>query len=223
MNNNYISLTDFMLIVHKSESTIRRFIKEVLVSSNSLIIKIKNKYYMDKVLLDYFKYPYSYRISVSYFIFKIIQYPKMKVKKEKMKEEAFSQFEPYYESMYADLSRVSWNLFGHVSYHREISLVDCIYVFEKLYRKLKRKFGSQIYLFYTTEKDKSRRGHHNHFLLYAFERDTLPGIKCFIDAFFRKNYFALTDVRIYDREKDGLRYIMKDIQIINDGFELLNY
>jgi hypothetical protein len=222
MNNIYISLTEFMLIVNKSETTVRRFIKEVLISCNSLIIKIKNKYYLDKVLLDYFKYPYSYRISVSYFIFKIIQYPKMKVNKEKVKEEAYAQFEPYYETLYNDLSRVDWNLFCHVSYNREIPIEDCIYFFEKLYRKLKQKFGSQIYLFYTTEKDKSRRGHHNHFLLYSSESDTLPGIKYFIDAFFRRNYLGLTDVRIYDRKKDGLRYIMKQVPQINDGFELLS-
>ena len=216
-------MNDFIVQSGKSKSLVREFLKRVKDLSNSFIIKVKNKLYIDKVLLEYFKLPNNYKVSISYFIFKIISYPKMKVNRESMKEEAHSQFVPYYETMYTDLSQIDWNLFGHVSYNREIPIVDCIFLFEKLYIRLKRKFGSNVCLFYTTEKDKERRGYHNHLVLNTSDYDTLPGIKCFIDAYFRRNNLGLTDIRIYDRKKDGLRYIMKDLHIINDGFEFLNY
>ena len=216
MNNTYISLTEFMTIVHKSETTIRRFIKEVLINCNTLIIKVKNKYYLDKILLEYFKYPYSYRISVSYFIHSVI-------KKPARSPVTFSeyQFEPYYETMYNDLSNIDWNIFGSVTYSREIPIVDCIYLFERLFRRIVRKFRCHVSLFYTTEKDKLRKGYHNHFVFHATDCDALSEIKNFIDGYFRRNNLGLTDLRIYDWGKNGLRYIMKEIPQINDGFELL--
>lgn len=216
-------MNDFIFQSGKSKSLVREFLRMVKDLSNSLIIKVKNKLYIDKILLEYFKLPNNYKVSVSYFIFRIINYPKMKVTREKMKKEANSQFELYTETLYNDLSEIDWNLFGGVTYSKEVSIEDCIYFFEKLYRKLKRKFGSHICLFYTSEKDKARKSHHNHFVLKTSDIDNLWEIKYFIDSYFRRNNRGVTDIRKYDGSKPGLRYIMKDIPTINDGFEFLNY
>lgn len=222
MNKTYISLNDFISLSGKSKSLVREFLRMVKDLSNSFFIKVKNKVYIDKILLEYFKLPNTYKVSVSYFIFRIINYPRMKANNERMKEEAHSNYEPYYETIYNDLSQRSWDLFGHVSYTKEITIVDCIYLFEKLHKKLKKNFGSQIIMFYTTEKDKARKGYHNHFVLKTSDIDNIWEIKYFIDSYFRRNNRGITDIRKYEGSKQGLRYIMKDIPEVNDGFELLS-
>lgn len=208
MDNVYISLNDFIIESKKSDSTIRKFIKEIDLANSHWVKKIKNRYYLNKRLLEYFTIPY--KISFSYWVYAFVN------RSNKPKCQSLSQaWEDY-------LLNKEWNYFGHVSYERETSMLDCMYLFDRLIKKIRKSIKSKVEIFYTSERNKIRRkGFHSHFVLYSSNVKDLENIKTIIDSFFRRNALGLTDIERYIRELDGVKYIMKEININKDGFGLI--
>lgn len=208
MENIYVSINDFKVKSKISESTIRTFIKEVLRFNQDLIRIIKNKFYLSLELLDYFKNPH--RMSVSYYLFLL-----RNRNKKKNKVLLSTSWKEY-------LCTTKWDMFGHVNYEHDLSLEDCMFYFYRVEKILKRKVGHGIKLFYTTEKNKGgRKGFHNHFVLYTSDKSKLGFIKNIIDSFFRKDGLSITDIGRYIMEKKGLKYILKEVDDIKDGYDLI--
>ncbi|MGD0755920.1 MAG: hypothetical protein ABR927_12755 [Bacteroidales bacterium] len=208
MGNMYVSLKDFRIESKISESTIRNFIKEVLRFSKDLVRIIKNKYYLSKELVKYFKYPY--KMSVSYYLFLLRN--KGKRKNEVLLSTSWKEY----------LYDIKWDLWGHINYEPDLTIIDCMFQFYKVEKILRKEFGPGVKLFFTTERNKGgRKGFHNHFVLYSSDKSLLGSIKITIDLFFRRNGLSVTDVEKYIKEKKGLRYIMKEIDIIKDGYGLI--
>jgi hypothetical protein len=208
MENLYVSIDDFIIDSLISESTLRKFIKDVLRYNTDLIRKIKNKYFLSKKLIDYFKYPY--KMSVSYYLFLL----RNKDKKKKTVSLSTSLKEYIYN--------IKWDLFGHISYEPDLSIVDCMFQFYNVEKVLSKEFGPGIKIFYTTERNKGgRRGFHNHFVLYSPDKSILGSIKIIIDIYFRKYGLSLTDIERYIGKYQGLDYIMKEVNIHKDGYDLI--
>jgi hypothetical protein len=205
----YISLNDFILESKRSDSTIRKFIKEIGMVNSTWVRTIKNRYYLNKRLLEYFLVPY--KMSVSYFVFTYLN------KSKRSKTRSLS------ESMLDHLKNKEWNYFGHISYEKETSMMDCMYLFDKVIKRIKKMVKCDVEIFYTSERNKIRnKGYHSHFVLYTSNLDENENIKNIIESFFRRNALGLTDITKYIKELDGLKYIMKDINVIKDGYGLIS-
>lgn len=208
MANLYISLNDFVFESLTADSTIRKFIKEIKRYNSVLVRKIKNKYFLSKELLGYFKYPY--KISVSYFLY-LLRNPG-KRKNEVLLSTSWKEY----------LYDVEWDIWGHINYEQDLSLEECMFQFYKLNKTLRKKFGSGVKLFVTTERNKGgRKGFHNHFVLCSSDKTRIGFIKSTIDSFFRRNDLAITDVTKYIPDLGGLNYILKEIEILKDGYDLI--
>lgn len=209
MDNVYISLDDFIIESKRSDSTIRKFIKDIGVANTIWIKKIKNKYYLNKRLLEYYMVPY--KMSVSYFIYTHLE--KSRIPRNTLLS----------ESLLDHLDKHEWHFFGHVSYERETSMMDCMYLFDKVIIRIKKLVKCDVEIFYTSEKNKIRnKGYHSHFVLYASNTKELENIRNIVEYFFRKNALGLTDIQIYIRDLDGLSYIMKDIDANKDGYGFIS-
>lgn len=208
MENIFVSLNDFRVKSKVSESTVRIFIKEVLRFNRNLVRIVKSKYYLSKDLVGYFKYPY--RMSVSYYLFLLRNRGKRKY--QLLLSTSWKEY----------IYDIQWDIWGHINYEPDLTLEDCMFQFYKVEKILRKKFVSGIKIFFTTERNKGgRKGFHNHFVLYSPDKSLLGSIKITIDSFFRRNNLSVTDIERYIKEKKGLKYIMKEIDIIKDGYGLI--
>lgn len=209
MDNVYISLNDFMIESKKSDSTIRKLIKDIGVMDPIWVRKIKNRIYLNKRLLEYYLVPY--KMSVKYFVYTHLN----KSKRTRIKSLS--------ESMLDYLQSKEWSFIGHVSYERDTSMMDCMYLFDKTIKRIKRLVKCDVEIFYTSERNKIRnKGFHSHFVLYSSNAEELENIRNIIESYFRRNALALTEIQRYIRELNGLKYIMKEINIHKDGYGLIS-
>lgn len=212
MKHTYLSTNDFLFLSIRSESETRKFLQLIKSKYDDFSRVINNKYFFRKDLLLYFQYPPGSKIEK--FIFGL-----KKKNSTAKKRNDINSYQGYWKK---ELSKKDWHLFGHVSYLDNYSTEDCMYFFYKLKKFLKREIKVNIEIFYTTERNKERGGgHHNHFVLRTDCVNALSDIKVRIDSFFRRNNFSFTDIKKYNMDRDGLSYILKEIDTVKDGFDLI--
>jgi len=91
-------------------------------------------------------------------------------------------------------------------------------------RKLAIKFkGNEIRLFYTMEKNPDLSGYHAHFLLWLDAEDK-TAIKLFTENSLRgksDKQTVNTFIECFNPDEGGVGYILKEINLNPDGFDLI--
>ena len=116
------------------------------------------------------------------------------------------------------LSEFDWDFFGCVRYVHKLQLK------ERLGKKLASKYkGNEIQLFYTVEQNPVLSGYHAHFLLWLDEEDK-TAIKQFAENTLRgnsDNQTVNTYLERFNPDEGAVAYILKEINLNPDGFDLI--
>lgn len=124
----------------------------------------------------------------------------------------------------AYLSGFEWDFFGCVRYAHKLQLNSVKERMERLGKKLATKYkGNEIRLFYTVEQNADLSGYHAHFLLWL-DADDKTAIKKFTENSLRgknDNHTVNTYLERFNPDEGGVAYILKEINLNPDGFDLI--
>lgn len=124
----------------------------------------------------------------------------------------------------AYLSGFEWDFFGCVRYAHKLQLNSVKDRMERLGKKLATKYKwNEIRLFYTVEQNTDLSGYHAHFLLWLDAEDR-TAIKQFTENSLRgksDNHTVNTFMDRFNPNEGGVAYILKDINLNPDGYDLL--
>ena len=205
-----MSIKDFSYSLKKSISTITLFVKDNLKKYSNLLKKIDGKYFIHKSVMKIFN-------SINRFD---LLYKLNKSKDRVLKSGDNISVKDNIKSVVGD----EWDLFCHVNYSSTLSKELCEDQFYWLEKYIKSKGLKDITIFYTNEPNNVRNtGYHTHFVLKLKDKAKTHSVKKLIDDFFRRNDFAITVIKKYIRELDGLSYILKHINSYHDSFSLINF
>ena len=112
------------------------------------------------------------------------------------------------DSLCRKLWDMPWSFFITVAYKFDKNKKVCYNMMYTLNSELTEKYPDTIIrLFFTTERFKSRAGHHNHIVLYVKDKLIHSDVIDYIDNFFP---IDRRDIAKYDPFKAGLFYMTKD-------------
>ena len=124
----------------------------------------------------------------------------------------------------AYLSGFEWDFFGCVRYAYKLQLNSVKERMERLGKKLATKYkGNEIRLFYTVEQNPDLCGYHAHFLLWS-DSDNKTELKRFAENSLRgksDEQTVNTYIEQFNPEEGGVSYILKEISLNPDGFDLI--
>lgn len=124
----------------------------------------------------------------------------------------------------AYLSGFEWDFFGCVRYAHKLQLNSVKERMERLGKKVATKYkDNEIRLFYTVEHNPNLSGYHAHFLLWL-DADDKTAIKQFTENSLRgnsDNQTVNTFMERFNPNEGGVAYILKEINLNPDGFDLI--
>ena len=126
------------------------------------------------------------------------------------------------ESMNEFLNVIDWNIFGSVRYENKYSKYSCMRKMVQLHRHLMKKIpDTSVVLYHVSESNDYGicNDFHTHFLIYA-EGFSSTQLKSISDNFLRCFHDTTTDIRCYDKNKNGVEYINKTINWNRDAYGL---
>lgn len=122
------------------------------------------------------------------------------------------------DSLQYKLWSMEWSYFCTVAYKVDRNKRSCFKQMNNIFEHLVLKYNdTTIRIFFTTEEFTSRKGYHNHFVIYVENQKLHEQVIADIKAYFS---FDKTDFRDYDRYKAGLFYISKT-GLINEDWDIL--
>ncbi len=124
----------------------------------------------------------------------------------------------------AYLSGFEWDYFGCVRYAHKLQLNSVKERMERLGKTLATKYkGNEVRLFYTVEQNPNLSGYHAHFLLWT-DAENKAELKRFAENSLRGKSNVLTVntyIKQFYPEEGGVAYILKEISLNPDGFDLI--
>lgn len=190
----------------KSDKTIRRLSKskqsQTTQSGLALVMKEKGRIYLHRELLGLY-------VSDFYLWMEHNRLLRRRTKEINEPSAFFRQF--------------LWTWYCHVSYEIPRNELACHNIMERYFERLQNRFQQYTFrLLYASERNKADNGFHNHFVLYSSDGGNNIKVKEYTDSYFRsKGIGALTKIERYDPELNGVNYILKDIALVTDGWDIL--
>lgn len=193
-NVKYYPLESFKKKLNTSDSTVRRMIDRVKDErSEHLFFLFCGKYYLSLVLAE------------------------PAFKKELNKKNIRQNYNRY-------LKKYDWQLFGAVNFNLSLDIANIRQIMERFFNELKVKLPLEsITLFFATEINSDRSGFHVHFLIDYNNAVSGKKIKSFCATYFKKRSKRIAaDLLIeeFDRGKGGINYILKQINLFPDGYDI---
>jgi len=189
-NLKYFSIEEFQKRLNVSESTVRR-----------LISKLKNNKTERYFLLFQGKYYVS------------LNARNHSINCKEMRD-SYTQY----------LKKYDWKIWGSVNFSESLNLNQIRKLASNYFENLQNKFPDESFtFFFVSEVNSSREGYHFHFLLDFTNEKTFGLVKGSSEVFFRrgrKNLSANTLIERFKSEKDGIRYILKQIKEVPDGYDV---
>ena len=203
---DYLTIKEFRRRSMKSDKTIRRLIETkksyTSETGSSLVIKEKGRVHLHKDLLSLY-------VSEFYLWLEQDGYIRKKIKSINEYAEFFGKQE--------------WTWFCHASYEKPHNVLTCHSIMNRFFDRLQKKFPAYTFrLLFASEKNPADNGYHNHFLLYSTDGNQDPRVKVYADSYFRSNGIgALAKIEPYKKELNGINYILKEISMVPDGWDIL--
>lgn len=123
------------------------------------------------------------------------------------------------------LKKYDWKIWGSVNFNEIMSLSQIRDIANLYFDTLKKKFPNVNFtFFFATELNSCREGYHLHYLLDFNNENDFKRILYESDSFFkikRKKLATNTLIEKYDKEKNGISYILKQIKKLPDGYDVL--
>lgn len=178
-----------------SESTIRRMIKTASGNKQDhLFVKVNGKYFIHEMLAD-----------------EAFQNPSKKTTLE--------------EGFRHELRKYNWRMMGSVNFKNGYGELATRKRMESFFRRLRWKFPrTNLCLFFVTESNPGRDGMHSHFLLAHGDEYASETIQGFAVQHFRGKGiepYANILVESYDKSKDGIGYLLKEVSKHPDGYDII--
>jgi len=124
----------------------------------------------------------------------------------------------------AYLSGFEWDCFGCVRYAHKLQLNSVKIRMERLGKKLATKYKeNEIRLFYAVEQNPDFSGYHAHFLLWS-DSENKTELKRFAENSLRgksDEQMVNTFMERFNPNEGGVAYILKEINLNPDGFDLI--
>lgn len=191
----YMEINQYSVLFEKSVPTIRRRLR-----------KIPNK--------DC--YQYSLMLWGKYYISPLF---------DTLDKKEYSEKGSLKGNYYSYLNRFFWDYFGCVAFENELSVVTLKKRMESYFNLLVSKMkGIELRMFYVIEENPNRGGYHAHFILKIGDdsmiEKTLKISEKHFDGKGKKKYADLK-MDPFISGKGGIEYILKDIDVVKDGYDLL--
>ena len=124
----------------------------------------------------------------------------------------------------AYLSGFEWDCFGCVRYAHKLQMNSVKISMERLGKKLATKYKeNEIRLFYAVEQNPDFSGYHAHFLLWS-DSENKTELKRFTENSLRgksDEQTVNTYLEPFNPEEGGVVYVLKEISLNPDGFDLI--
>lgn len=113
------------------------------------------------------------------------------------------------DSLSTTFWNLKWSFFFTVAYKAERNKKSCFRLMSTMFQELETKYGdsSDLRIFFITEPFSNRKGYHNHFVIYAENKNLHTQIVQDINNFFE---YDRVDFKPYDKYKAGLFYMTKE-------------
>ena len=125
------------------------------------------------------------------------------------------------------LQMYNWTFMASVNFRNGYGEISTRQRMEAFFRKLRVKFSrTNISFFFVTERNSSRDGMHSHFLLSIGEEYPQANVQDFIEKHFKgygEEQYANVLVEEFDQCKDGIGYLLKELKLQPDGYDLLTH
>lgn len=204
--NDYLTVKEFRHRSMKSDKTVRRLIENKKAhpsaSGANLIVKEKGRLYLHKELLSLYVSDFYLWLEENGLIRK--------------KTKAINEYADFFK-------KLDWTWYCHASYEKPYNVLTCHSIMNRLFERLQRKFPAYAFrMLFASEQNSTNIGYHNHFVIYSTDGHHDSKVKEYVDSYFRaKGIGALTKVERYDPAKNGVNYILKDIALVPDGWDIL--
>lgn len=204
--NDYLPVNEFRRRSMKSDKTVRRLIEKKKAHSSEsgvgLIVKEKGRIRLHKELLSLYVSDYYLWLEQNGYIRK--------------KTKAINEYAEFFKTL-------KWTWFCHVSYEKPYNVLTCHSIMNRFFERLQSKFPAYTFrMLFASERNPSDNGYHNHFVIYSTDGKHDPKVKDYADSYFRrKGIAALTEIVPYVEELNGVNYILKDISLVPDGWDIL--
>ncbi len=205
-NSDYLSVKEFRRRSMKSDKTVRRLSKskelQTAQSGSALVMKENGRIYLHKELLGLF-------VSDFYLWMEHNGFLRRKTKEINEQAAFFRQF--------------PWTWYCHASYKLSRNELACHSIMERYFERLQNKFPQYTFrLLFASERNAEDNGFHNHFVIYCSDGGKNIKVKEYTEDYFRsKGIGALTKIERYDPALNGVNYILKDIALVPDGWDIL--
>jgi hypothetical protein len=204
--DDYLTVKEFRRRAMKSDKTIRRLVNNKKSQSSQsgslLIVKEKGRLYLHQELLSLYVSDFYLWLEQNRFL--------------RRKTNIINDYAKFFK-------KFDWTWFCHVSYEKPYNVLACHSIMERFFERLQRKFPQYSFrLLFASEKNVADNGFHNHFVLYSTDGKHDYKVKEYADSFFRsRGIGALTKIERYDENLNGVNYILKDISLVPDGWDIL--
>ena len=142
----------------------------------------------------------------------------------KLNLDSFKKIKDIKGNYLAYLSGFEWNYFGCVRYAHKLQMNSIKIRMELLGKKLATKYKeNEIRLFYTIERKPDESGYPAHFLLWS-DSEKKVELKRFAENGLRGKsdvQTVNTYLELFNPEEGGVAYILKEISLNPDGFDLI--
>jgi hypothetical protein len=123
------------------------------------------------------------------------------------------------------LKKYDWKIWGSVNFNEIMSQIQIRDIANLYFESMKKKFPNiKFTFFFATELNSFRDGYHLHYLLDFDNENDFKRILFASESFFkrkRKKLAANTLIEKFDKEKDGISYILKQIKMLPDGYDVM--
>jgi len=193
----YKSLVSYIECRNLSESTIRRMIKSASGNrQDRLFVVCNGKYYVHDLLA----------------------------------EKAFRNLPTnlnHKQGIKRFLQMHNWTFMVSVNFRNGYGEVSTRHRMEAFFRKLRIKFPrTNLTFFFVTERNSARNGMHSHFLLSMGEEYSKAKVQDFIEKHFKgygEEQYADVLIEEFDKSKDGIGYLLKELKLQPDGYDFLTH